>query len=504
VNQHLITFMVFLPLAGALLQAFIPSKADPRGASRWIAFASSLASGVCAVILVLSMQALTPELQAIDMLPWVGSYAISYEMGVDGLNALLVLLVAIIFPVLTAYEWNQKVGVRGMHGLLLLLQTSLFGAVCAQDLFLQFFFWALSALPFYFLIGIWGGEKRESAAFRYMVSASFGNALLFTALVLIYYSVDPHSFSLRELAGGKLSGKTFDMLGYQVSVPVTAFGLICAGLALRAPIWPLHGWFSHVADEAPASVFVALSAVVVPVATYIFVRLCYSLFPEVMLEAARPIVIVGIVNLLVGGVCALAQRRLNLLLAYICLSEVGFILIGVGSLNSAGVVGAVYQQLTLGLGLAGFGLFSGLIAERTGHAEFLSADGQPALGGIAASAPSVAVVAGVTVASLLGFPGLGGFVGHALLTIGSYTVHPVTVILSGGALLLATYYLFTMYRCVFLGKAGEATASFTDLGLRERAYLMPLVFALLAFGIYPKPLLDLVRPTVLTLLSTVK
>ena len=499
--------MVFLPLIGALLQAFIPGfkgKADPLHASRWAALATSLASSVCAVVLVLSMQAQTPELQATDTLPWVGSYAISYDMGVDGLNALLVLLVAIIFPVLIAYEWNQKVGGRGMHGLLLLLQMSFFGAVCAQDIFLQFFFWALSALPFYFLIGIWGGEKRETAAFRYIVSASLGNALLFAALVLIYYSIDPHSFSLHELAGGKLSGKTFEMMGYEISVPVAAFCLTCAGLALRAPVWPLHGWFTHVAEEAPSSVFVALAAVTVPVATYIFVRLCYSLFPEVMLTAARTIVIIGVVNLLVGGVCALAQKRLNLLLAYVCLSEMGFILIGVGSLNSAGVVGAVYQQLVLGLGLAGFGLFSGLIAQRTGHSEFLSDKGEPAFGGIAAQAPAVAVVAGVVVASLLGFPGFGGFVGHALLTIGSYSVHPITVILTGGALLLATYYLFTMYRCVFLGKASEGAAAFPDLGLRERAYLIPLVMALLVFGLYPKPLLDLVRPTVLTLLSTVK
>jgi NADH-quinone oxidoreductase subunit M len=458
---------------------------------------------MCGVALLLSMQGQTPELQAMERLPWVGSYAISYEMGLDGLNALLVLLVAIIFPVLIAYEWTQKTGVRGMHGMLLLLQMAFAGAVCAQDLFLQFFFWSLSALPFYFLIGIWGGAKRENAAFRYIVSAVLGNALLFAALVLIYYSVDPHTFALRDLAG-KLNNKTFEMMGYEISVPVVAFALTCAGLALRAPIWPLHGWFTQVAEEAPASVFVALSAVTVPVATYVFVRICYTLFPEVLLVAARPIVVVGIINLLFGGVCALAQNRLNLLLAYVCLSEVGFILIGVGSLNSAGVVGAVYQQLTLGLGLAGFGLCAGLITDRTGHSEFITAKGDSGFGGIAARAPSVAVVAGVVVASLLGVPGFGGFVGHALLTIGSFSVHPITVILTGGALMLATYYMFTMYRHVFLGKAGEAAAGFTDLGMRERAYLLPLVAGLLAFGLYPKPLLDLVRPTVLTLLSTVK
>jgi NADH-quinone oxidoreductase subunit M len=280
--------------------------------------------------------------------------------------------------------------------------------------------------------------------------------------------------------------------------------LICAGLALRAPIWPLHGWFTQVAEEAPPSVFVGLAAVTVPVATYIFVRLCYSLFPETMIGVAKGVVIVGIVNLLIGGVCALAQKRLNLLLAYVCMSEIGFILIGIGSLNSAGVVGAVYQQLVLGLGLAGFGLIAGLITERVGHSTFLPVEGQVPFGGIATRAPGLALVAGVVVASLLGFPGFGGFVGHALLTIGSYSVHPVTVVLTGAALLLATYYLFTMYRCVYLGKTSQTVESFADLSLRERAYLLPLVAGLLAFGLYPKPLLDLVRPTVLTLLSTVK
>ena len=191
-NNHLISYMVFLPFFGALLQAFVSMTR-----SRWIALAASLAASACAIVLVVSMQIQTSDFQQMESLPWVGSYAISYDMAIDGLNVLMVLLVAILFPVLIASEWNQKVGVRGMHGLFLVLQTSLFGVVCAQDLFLQFFFWGLSALPFYFLVGIWGGEGREKAAFRSIVAASLGDALIFSALVLVYYSVDPHSFSLK-------------------------------------------------------------------------------------------------------------------------------------------------------------------------------------------------------------------------------------------------------------------------------------------------------------------
>jgi len=499
VNNHLISLMVLFPFLGALLQAFLPSSR-----SRWIAFASSVVASVFAVILVASMKTQTAELQQIESFPWVGSYAISYEMAVDGLNALLVLLIAILFPVLIASEWNQKIGIRGMHGLFLILQTSLFGAVCAQDLFLQFFFWGLSALPFYFLVGIWGGEGREKAAFRSMMAASLGDALMFCALILVYYSVDPHSFSLMDLAGGRLGGKIFSFLGYEFPVSPIAFVLISFGLALRAPIWPLHGWFTEMAQEAPSSVFVALAAGTVPVATYIFIRICYLLFPETLNEAAKIIIIVGTINLVMGGVCAVAQTGLRKLLAFICLSEVGFVLTGIGSLSSAGVVGAVYQQLILGLGLAGFGLFSGVISERTGHSTFLNLRGERTLGGIATKAPVISVFAGVVVASLLGFPGFGGFVGHALVIIGGSSVHPFTVLVAGGALLLASYYLFTMYRCIFLGKSSDDFQAFQDLTFRERAYMLPVVASLLFFGLYPKPLVELIRPTVLTLLSAVK
>jgi NADH-quinone oxidoreductase subunit M len=242
------------------------------------------------------------------------------------------------------------------------------------------------------------------------------------------------------------------------------------------------------------------------VATYVFIRLAYALFPETVAQSADAIVLVGATNLLIGGICAVSQSRLKSLLAYVCLSEVGLILIGVGSLSSAGIVGAVYQQLALGLGIAGFGLFSGVLMSRTGFASFRSDDGLPTLGGAAIRAPMMALVAGLVVVSLLGFPGSGGFVGHSLLMIGSYSVHPGAVVLAGVALLLATYYLFTMYRLVFLGPESSAGSAnqLSDLTLREQAYLLPLVGFLVILGLYPKPLLELVRPTVLALLGTIK
>lgn len=497
-NHHLITLMILSPFVGSVIQAFFPST------SRWIALISSLIASLCAIVVTALIKVHTSDLQMREVYPWIGSYAINYDVAADGLNALLILLVAVVFPVLIASEWNQKAGVRGMHGLLLILQSTLLGAVSAQDLFLLFFFWAMSAIPFYFLIGIWGGEKCEAAAFRSIVAASIGNALFFAALVIIYYSIDPHTFSLRELMGGKLTGRTFPILGHTVPVSTVAFVLVGFGLALRAPIWPLHGWFNQVAEAAPPSVFVALCGVAIPVAAYIFIRLSYSLFPETVAMLSTQIVMIGSLNLIVGGLCALAQRGLRLLLAFICLSEMGLILIGVGSLNSAAAVGSIFQLLTVGLGLSGFGLFIGIINERTGKVYFINKEGGLNFGGIANQAPWISLFAGIVIVSLLGLPGVAGFVGHALLLIGAYDVHPVTLGLIGSALLLMVYYLFTMYKYVFFGRAQAGSRVFYDLTVRERLYFLPLALGLLVFGVFPRPLLEIVRPTVLTLLSLVK
>lgn len=505
-NQHWISWMVAFPMVGVLAQAFMPGKTERGSAnwSRWAALASSLASSICAILLLLSLHFQTPEMQAREFVPWIESYAIGYEMGIDGLNALLVLLIAVSFPLLIAAEWDEKTGVRGVHGLLLVLQTAFLGTACSQDLFLLFFFWALSALPFYFLIGIWGESKREAAAFRSIVSASVGNSLFFAALVLVYFAVSPHSFSIKELMAGGLESKTFSFLGTELSVTWVAFSLMSLGLILRMPIWPLHQWFKGVAEEAPPSVFVALAGVGVPMATYIFTRVSYTLFPHTIQEAAHVVVVIGTINLVIGGVSAAAQRNLRTLLAFVCLSEVGLILMGIGSLNSAGVVGSVYQQFALGVAVVGFGLFSGVVVKRTGKANFLDQEGETQLGGIASQAPVMAVVAGIIVASLLGFPGMGGFVGHSLLMIGSYTIYPAAVLVTGLVVLLTTYYLFTMYRQVFLGKVSSSSEGFADLTVRERGYLFPVVVTLLVFGVYPRPLIELVRPTVNTLLQVIK
>jgi len=496
--------MILLPLLGAVAQTAVPSSASSWSASRWIALITSIASAVCGFALVAAMQIQSADLQFSEVLNWVGSYSIRYEVGIDGLNALFVLLISLLSPVLIASEWTRKSGVRGMHGLLLLLQFAFLGTVCAQDLFLLFFFWGASVIPFYFLIGVWGGKNRERAAFQNLVSASIGNALIFAAVVLIYYSVDPHTFSLAELAGSKLSGKTFEILGSEFAVGPVAFVFLSLGIALRVAVWPFHGWLVHSSEEAPASTFVAISSGLIPVACYVFIRVCYPLIPDTLNTAAPYLVAFGAANLLIGSFSALAQKTMRSLLAYIVVAQTGLFFIGVGSLSHAGVVGSIYNQFALALGVASIGLLSGTIEGRIGSSQFRGPNNETPISGIVGKAPMVAIVCGIALASILGMPGLGGFVGQALVVLGAYAGHPVAVILAAVGLLLSVYTLLNMFRCLFLGAETPISNGVSDLLTSEKIYFSSLLVFMLVIGVYPKPFLEIVRPTVLTLISSIK
>jgi len=445
-------------------------------------------------------------LQAAERTPWIEIFRISYDVGVDGLNVLPAILIAVLFPVLIVAEWKNEKGIKGVHGLLLLLQTALFGVVYSQDLFLLFFFWTLSAVPVYFLAAIWGDEEREKAAFRYFFTATVGNALFFLSLVMIYFSMDPHTFSLRELADGKLEEKTTWIIEGTLSLSQLAFLMMSFGLALRIPLWPIHGWFTYLARQTTCSLSVAITGVMVPVGVYIFTRMGYAVFPGALFEYAFYIFLLGGANVLIGAVSTIRQKELRLFLAYLCISESGLLLTGISSIDSAGLTGSVFQGLVMGFGMAAFGLYCGLIQARTGKTGYVKEGGESVFGGLVQITPLMALLFGLSVASLLGLPGLGGFVGHALIVMGGFASNSHAVLVVVVSFLVLTYALFDVYRHLFLGapQAVVSTGGFSDLSMREKGFLLPITAVLLFLGVFPKPVLDLIRPTVMALLAVVK
>jgi len=481
--------MIFLPLLGAVVQALVSSGVI----ARWSAFGASVASSLLGMVVVWRVGADGEAAGLVDRLPWIGSYGIHYELGAGGVVAPILLLVSLVFPVLILSEWERRERARGLYGLLLLSQAAVIGTTCAQDLFLLFFFWSLSAIPVFFMVGIWGGPSKEQAAFRGLVANSIGNSLFFAACILIYYANDPHTFLIREIvAAGGVPAKLISVAGIQTTVSGLAFLLVCAGLALRAPVWPLHGWFWQISSQAPASVFVCVAGIMVPAAGLVFVRLSHQLFPAVLSASAPWIAGAGVVSLLVGSVTILAQRRLSSVVAHLVLIQVGLGLLGMGSGNASALVGAIFQQLGAGLAVAAMGLLFGSLAQHWGVVEAPETSG-----GLVERAPLFAGVMALSVGAFLGVPGLSGFVGQSLVVLGAFASRPITLLLVGVSFLLVTFSLFGVFERVFLGRLGEAakvSPRESELPARERLLLMPLVLAMLLLGFYPKPFLDRIRP----------
>lgn len=491
---HSISLMIVFPVLGALIQwgfSLVKKTEIP-----WVSLLASLISSVLGFVMIFTMN-IESDLQFTESFHWIEQLGIKYEMGIDGLSALLVLLISIAYPVLIAAEWKRPKGLGGLHGLFLISQATAIACVCSQDLFLMFFFWALLIVPVYFQVGIWGEStqegQNESTAMQTMMTGAIGNALCFAGLVLVYHALEPNTFLIQDFIGAKLSDKSIDVWGRSLKISGLAFGLFAAGLALRIPFWPMHRWFLNVTKNAPASVVASVCIVSVSVGLYLFLRISFSLFPDVLKEIQPWIVGFGVVNLVLGSIGALAHKNLRLLICYTLLIELGLLLISIGALGASALVGVVYQLLSIGLGWSAFILLVGYLGDSPG-------------GGLAFHTPILALIMGLTLSTMIGVPGSAGFVGHSLELIGSFSHLKAEVISGGIALLIMTYALITLYKRIFLGSAETSSGSSSpalvdDLDTRRKLYLIPLALCAIVFGVYPKILIDIVRPTALTLLS---
>lgn len=483
------------PFLGALAQGFFPS---PQ--SRWLAFFSSLVSSCLGIGLVTQLVSHSDEPSV--SYPWIHSYDIFYHLGLDGLNALLVLLISLIFPILIATEWKRAFGLRGLHALFLILQTCLLGCLFAQDLFLQFFFLGITSFPLYFLIGIWGGKNREMAAFQFFITSLLGFLVCMIALIFIYYAVEPHGFSLKNWKPESLLDKNIQLGGGSLSVSsLTFFFMIFGLLVLKAPVWPLHTWFYTFIHEAPASVSIALGSALLPVVLFIFMKTSFLLFPEKIALYQPWLMGVGLVNLLMGSLGALAQRQLTGVLAFTGLSQVGWVLIGMASAREIGVVGAFYQLFVAGLSFASLGLVEGMLRERTQDSAFLDEKRQKKWGGLVHSIPLLACFAGTALLANLGLPGMGSFISQAFILMGSFEWQPLLLPLIALFFLFLATCFFTLYPQLFLGEPKNSPPSLQDATFREKASFIPILLALIFLGCYPKPWLEILRPAVLKLLA---
>lgn len=442
----------------------------------------------------------------ISGIAWLGTIKVDYFVGIDGISAPMVLLTALICFIATLSSWNIPHSIKGYFAMFLLLDAGMMGVFVALDFFLFYIFWELMLLPMYFLIGIWGGPRKEYAAIKFFIYTLFGSVFILLAMIGLYLSV-------QEVLADGTRVYTFNMLSMMDPKLYTADGILShlnpnnlrllaflglfVGFAIKIPMFPFHTWLPDAHVEAPTPISVILAGVLLKMGTYGILRINYPMFPEITQQLAWWLALFGMINIVYGALVAMAQKDFKKLIAYSSVSHMGFVMLGMAALNTAGISGAILQMFNHGTITAMLFLIVGVVYDRA-HTRGLND-----FGGLATQMPVYTGFVTVAFFAAIGLPGLSGFISEAFVFLGAFSVESIriiTVISTLGILLGAGYMLWTLQR-VFLGELNPKWSELKDLDFREYAMLLPLTLIILILGVFPSIMLDLMNSSVNTMVD---
>jgi len=487
--EHLLSWMIFFPVIGACLILVVPKKYPTL--MKFTALAATIPPLGWAVQLFVQFDRWDKGFQYVEKVPWIKAFNIHYTIGIDGISIPMVLLTALLAFLCVIASWNINQYVRGYFSLFLLLDTSMLGVFCSLDFFLFYVFWELMLLPMYFLIGVWGGPRKEYAAIKFFLFTLVGSVLMLVVMLVFYFgSAEPgtglHSFDLTVLADQRahlplLQSGTVRWLCYLA---------LLIGFAIKIPVVPFHTWLPDAHVEAPTAISVILAGVLLKMGTYGILRISYPLLPDMVLPFAPYVAFFGLLSIIYGALCAMAQKDLKKLIAYSSISHMGFVVLGMSVFtNTTAINGAVLQMFNHGTVTAMLFLLVGVIYDRAHHRDI---DG---FGGLAKIMPVYAGFTGLAFFAALGLPGLSSFISEALVLLGSFQQYRAfTIVATSGIILTAGYFLWTMQR-VFLGPTNEKYAGLSEISLREVITLTPLAMIVVVLGFYPMPVLNLIATT---------
>lgn len=514
--QNILTYIFLLPLLIALIMLFIPAK-------RWNIFRRlSLATiGVQLVLAILlalnfnqdlSAQNWAGMFQFVEQIDWIsmslgsiGSIKIQYFLGVDGISMPLVVLSSFVLLIGVLSSWNIHEKAKGYFILYLILSASIIGCFIALDFFLFYLCFEFMLLPMFFLIGIWGGSRRSYASIKFFLYTLLGSLFILVVMIGLYLSVvdgDANTFSLVKMMDGSyLDGSVLDpsspQLIFGYSARVLAFIFLIIGFGIKLPAVPVHTWLPDAHVEAPTPISVVLAGLLLKVGAYGLFRIAYGIFPDMAVEYAGLVAILGVLSILYGGMNALAQRDLKRMVAYSSVAHMGFVLVGLASLTSVGFSGSLFHMVSHGLISPALFLIAGVIYDRTGNRQMEN------FSGLASKMPVYTFFMAIFFFAGLGLPGLSGFVGELMVLMGAFGSSQLSLwigILSTlGIAISAAYFLWTIQR-MFYGKyfVRESTweGNMFDLTAREKLMLIPLTVAVILLGIYPRLMLDYSNETI--------
>ncbi|RMG56902.1 MAG: NADH-quinone oxidoreductase subunit M [Deltaproteobacteria bacterium] len=502
-ESHILTLMTFIPLLGAFFILFVPKGKD--NVVKIIAAVFTFIPVILAVKLFFAFDRTLPGVtdfgtfQFIEKYPWIKAFNIEYFMGVDGISVPMVLLTALLSFLAVVGSWNIDKQVKGYFALFLLLETGMMGVFCALDFFLFYVFWEVMLLPMYFLIGIWGGPRREYAAIKFFLYTLLGSVLMLLVILALYFNTtDPetgrHTFNMLHY----MNQSTHNAWLRQFDIRVILFIALFIGFAIKVPIFPFHTWLPDAHVEAPTAISVILAGVLLKMGTYGILRISYPIFPDVTRWFAIPLAILGVINILYGALCAMAQSDLKKLVAYSSISHMGYVCLGMAAMTPAGINGAVFQMFNHGTITAMLFFLVGVVYDRAHHREI---DG---FGGLGAVVPVYTAFVSLAFFASLGLPGLSGFISEALVFIGSFPVFQTMVIIAtAGIVFTAAYHLWALQR-IFLGPVNPKYVDLPEINAREIFCLTPLAIIVMILGVYPMPVLKMINTSLLHLIDFVK
>jgi NADH-quinone oxidoreductase subunit M len=463
---HLVSLLVALPLAGALVVALTPRAAETL--AKRVGLGVSFATFLASLQLVSGFKDVAGY-QFEERLAWIPSWGISYHVGVDGLSLWLVILTTFLTPLCLLGSWSQiHSRVREFVLFMLLLEAGMIGVFVALDLFLFYVFWEAMLIPMYFLIGIWGHERRIYAAVKFFLYTFAGSVLMLVAFLVLYRASGAWTFDIPALVVSPVAPalQTWLFLGCAVA------------FAIKVPMFPFHTWLPDAHVEAPTAGSVILAGVLLKMGGYGFLRLAIPLFPDAAQRLAPLVAVLAVVGIVYGALVSLVQPDLKKLVAYSSVSHLGFVMLGIAALSTIGVTGAVYQMLNHGISTGALFFLVGMLYDRR-HTRLISE-----FGGLRQAMPWYFALFLLISLSSIAVPGTNGFVGEFLILLGAWGFSPRLVAFASLGVILAAAYVLWMVKRVFYGELkNPKNQGLPDLSPREVAVLLPLVALAILMGV---------------------
>jgi len=489
----ILSAIVALPALGAALLLLIRDEHN-EGLIRKTALVVSVLVFAETVLLAWQFNPASADFQFVERHAWIPVFGISYAVGVDGISLWLVVLTGFLTPIALLSAWESiHRKTRAFCMMVLLLESAMIGVFVSIDLFLFYVFWDAMLIPMYFLIGIWGYERRIYAAVKFILYTMAGSVLMLLAILGVAY-----------LSSTTPGGYTFDLLRlYELSVPANLqfwfFLAFALAFAIKVPLFPFHTWLPDAHVEAPTAGSVILAGVLLKMGTYGLVRFAFPLFPVAAAYFAPYLAALAVIGIVYGALVAMVQPDMKKLVAYSSVSHLGFVVLGIAAMNTQGVQGAVYQMLNHGVSTGGLFLIVGMLSDRR-HTRLIAE-----YGGLKKVMPRLVAAFFIVTLSSIGLPGLNGFVGEFLILLGAFAWNPrFAAIAATGVVLSATYMLWMFQRVNYGPVTNDQNASLPDLRPREWLQLVPIIVMAVLMGVLPNVFLRPMAPAVERMLDYVR